>query len=179
VYGYPTLGSADVAHVFVDSPGGGDILDWEEDLDALRGGTVWRARGGIDPTAAADASTTSTPLMSAPHEAAAHLAAGWPRIDRTLNYNSIIDQGLLDDYAAYWAAVAGGALRVDSATVALGAQPSFTPNNLGDKARLFFNNAWHLPHSRVRRIIGVTVTPFSRDEREEMQLIFEGLEVDA
>ncbi|MFI7448063.1 hypothetical protein ACIBQX_11245 [Nonomuraea sp. NPDC049714] len=178
VWGYPTLGSAGVEHVFVDSPNGGDILDLDEELDALRGGTIWRARGGIDPAEAADASTTSTPLMSAPAEAAAHLSAGWPRLDRTLNYNSVIVQQTLDDYATYWAATAAGALRVDSVTVALGAEPSFTPNSLGDQARLYFNNEWHLPHSRVRRIIGIGITPTSKQSgKEEAQLIFEGLEV--
>lgn len=178
VWGYPTLGSGAVAHVFVDSPNGGDILEWDEELDALRGGTIWRARGGTDPAEAADASTTSTPLMSAPAEAAAHLSAGWPRLDRTLNYNSVIVQQTLDDYATYWAATAAGALRVDSVTVALGAEPSFTPNSLGDQARLYFNNEWHLPHSRVRRIIGIGITPTSKQSgKEEAQLIFEGLEV--
>lgn len=178
VWGYPTLGSSEVAHVFVDSPGGGDILEWDEEADALRGATSWRARGGTDPTQAVDASTSSTSLISAPHEATAYLAAGWPRLDRTLNYSSVIVQQTLEDYAAYWAATAPGALRVDSVTVALGAQPTFTPNSLGDKARLFFNNEWHLPHSRVRRIIGVGITPTSKQSgKEEAQLIFEGLEV--
>lgn len=178
VWGYPTLGSAEVAHVFVDSPGGGDILEWDEEADALRGATSWRARGGTDPAQAVDASTSSTALISAPHAATAYLAAGWPRLDRTLNYSSVIVQQTLEDYASYWAAAAPGALRVDSVTVALGAEPSFTPNSLGDKARLFFNNEWHLPHSRVRRIIGVGITPTSRQSgKEEAQLIFEGLEV--
>lgn len=180
VWGYPTLGSAEVAHVFVDSPGGGDILEWDEEADALRGATSWRARGGTDPAQAADASTSSTSLISAPHEATAYLAAGWPRLDRTLNYSSVIVQQTLEDYASYWAAAAPGALRVDSVTVALGAEPSFTPNSLGDRARLFFNNEWHLPHSRVRRIIGVGITPTSKQSgKEEAQLIFEGLEVDS
>jgi hypothetical protein len=178
VWGYPRLGGSTPEHVFADSPGGGDILDWDEEIDALRGGTVWRARGGTDPAQAADASTTSTPLMSGPVEASAHLAAGWPRLDRTLTYSSVIVQQTLDDYAAYWAATAPGALRVDSVTVALGAEPTFTPNSLGDQARLYFNNEWHLPHSRVRRIIGIGITPTSKQSgREEAKLIFEGLEV--
>ncbi|WP_326646695.1 hypothetical protein OG884_18890 [Streptosporangium sp. NBC_01755] len=175
VWGYPTLGSDAVAHVFVDSPNGGDILELGEQVDALRGATSWRARGSSIST---DASTSSVPLMSDPHVAEAHLAAGWPRIDRTLTYSSVIEQQTLEDYAAYWAATAPGALRVDSITVALGAEPTFTPNSLGDQARIFLNNEWHLPHSRVRRIIGIGVTPTSRESgKEEADLIFEGIEV--
>ena len=180
VWGYPTLGGPDVAHVFGAGDYGGDVLEWSEEIDALRGATMWRARGGTDPSSASDASTESVPLISDPHPAEAHLDAGWPRIDRTLNYSSVTEVQTLQDYAAYWAANASGALRVDSATVALGAKPTFTPNSLGDKARIYLNNQWHLPHSRVRRIIGVGITPISRESgREEAQLIFEGLEVEA
>lgn len=178
VWGYPKLGGATVEHVFVDSPHGGDILEWSEEVDALRGATSWRARGGTDPAQAADASTETTSLISAPHEATAHLAAGWPLITRTLNYSSVTDVQALEDFAAYWAAAAGGALRVDSVTVALGAQPTFTPTSLGDQARIYLNNEWHLPQSRVRRIIGVGITPISRETgKEEATLVFEGLEV--
>ena len=177
-YGYPKLGSGQVEHVFVDAPHGGDILEWNEEIDALRGATSWRARGGSDPAGAGDASTDATSLLSGPHEASAHLAAGWPLITRTLSYSSVTDSAALEDYAAYWAAAAGGALRVDSVTVALGAEPTFTPNSLGDQARIFLDNEWHLHHSRVRRIIGVGITPISRQTgKEEAQLVFEGLEV--
>jgi hypothetical protein len=178
VWGAPKLGQEEPQHVFVDSPHGGDILEWGEEIDALRGGTRWRARGGT-PTSDDDASTTSTALISAVHQATAHLAAGWPRLDQTINYPSELSQTRLEDYAAHWAAVAPGALRVDSITVALGAEPSFTPNSLGDTARIFLNNEWHIQHSRVRRIIGIGITPTSRSSgKEEAQLILEGQEVE-
>ncbi|MFI6299535.1 hypothetical protein ACIBEJ_48630 [Nonomuraea sp. NPDC050790] len=178
VWGYPLLGQqSPPLHVFVDSPNGGDVLEWDEDIDALRGGTRWRARGGTPDTG--DASTVATPLISSVHTAADHLAAGWPRLDRTINKTSVVMQQTLEDWAAYWAATAPGALRVDSLTIALGAKPSFTPNSLGDSARIFFDNEWHLRHSRVRRIIGVGITPVSRDSgKEEAQLILEGREIE-
>lgn len=175
VWGSPTLGNGQVKHVFSDAPYGGDILAWTEEIDALRGGTYWRARG--DSTSS-DASTAAASLMSEPVLATAHLAAGWPRLDRTITYSNVSDPSTLDDYAAYWAANAGGALRVDSVTVALGALPTFTPNSLGDTARIFLHNEWHPPQSRVRRIIGIGITPPSRDGGKEIaQLIFEGIEV--
>ncbi|MBG0828567.1 hypothetical protein HS041_12385 [Planomonospora sp. ID67723] len=164
-------------HVFSDGRHGGDILEWREEIDALRGATRWRARGGTPSSG--DASTVSTPLVSAVHEASAHLAAGWPRLDRTLSKSSVTVQQTLEDYAAYWATVAPGALRVDSITVALGAQPSFTPNSLGDAARIYLDNEWHEASWRTRRIIGVGITPTSKQHGKEVaRLILEGADVE-
>ncbi|GAA3416374.1 hypothetical protein [Streptosporangium vulgare] len=175
VWGMP-LGVQDPApHVFSDDPHGGIITGWSEQIDALRGATRWRARGDRIST---DASTSSTPLISAAAEATAHLEAGWPRLDRTITYSSVTEMGTLEDYAAYWAAVAAGALRVDAVTLTLGAEPSFSMNSLGDTARLYFDNEWHTPHWRTRRIIGIGITPTSRnDGKETAELVLEGQEV--
>ncbi|WP_157253222.1 hypothetical protein [Nonomuraea typhae] len=175
VWGYPTLGTLDPPpHLFADGRSAGDILDWSEEIDALRGATRWRARGS---TVSTDASTTSTPVVSGVHSATAHLAAGWPRLDRTLSYSTVTQAATLDDYAAFWAAKAAGALRVDQATVALGKIPSLTPNNLGDAARFYLNNEWHRGEWRTRRIIGIGITPSSRDHgKEEARLVLEGQE---
>lgn len=175
-WGYPRIGQqSPPLHTFVDSTGGGDILDWSEDIDALRGATRWRARGG---TSGSDASTSGSPLISAVHEATAHLNAGWPRLDRTINKSSVTQQSTLEEWAAYWAATAPGALRVDSLTVALGGTPTFTPNSLGDTAKIYLNNEWHTGGWRTRRIIGMQITPPSKaDGLEEAQLILEGREV--
>lgn len=176
VWGYPKLGVQSPApHLFADGKSGGDILEWSEEVDALRGATRWRAQGA---TSGADASTTSAPLMSTPHEATAHLAAGWPRIDRTLSYSTVSEVQTLEDYAAFWAARAAGALRVDQVTVTFGTNPSLTPNNLGDAARFYLDNPWHRGVWRTRRIIGIGITPTSRqDGKEEAKLVLEGTEV--
>lgn len=175
VWGYPTLGISDPPpHLFSDNPYGGEILAWSVEIDALRGGTRWRARGDRVST---DASTSSTPLISAAHEAASHLAAGWLRIDRTVSHSTVTDPATLEEYAAYWAATAPGALRVESVTIALGEQPSFSPNNLGDSVRLYFENEWHTPGWKTRRIIGVAITPTSKNDGKEIaQLILEATE---
>lgn len=174
VWGAPRLGDGTVKHVFSDSPYGGDILDWSEEIDALRGGTYWRARGDA---ISEDASESAEPIVSDPVLAEAHLAAGWPRLDRTVTFPRESVEGTLDDYAAYWAANAPGALRVDQITVALGKQPTFTPNSLGDTARIFLHNDWHGQQSRLRRIIGISITPPSREGGKEVaQLTFEGIE---
>ncbi|MFI7691798.1 hypothetical protein ACIBQ6_22205 [Nonomuraea sp. NPDC049655] len=173
-WGYPTLGQADPQHVLVDSAHGGDILEWQEEIDALRGATRWRARGSSVST---DASTSSVPLVSTVASATAHLAAGWPRLDRTISYPTATLQATLNDYAAFWASRAPGALRVDQVTIALGANPTLTPNHLGDTAMIKLDNEWHVRESRIRRVIGMRVTPTSRDSgKEEAQLVLEGQE---
>ncbi|MER7361952.1 hypothetical protein [Nonomuraea wenchangensis] len=176
VWGYPTLGTLDPPpHLFSDGRNGGDILEWSEEIDALRGATRWRARGS---SSTGDASTTGTPLVSSVVEASAYLAAGWPRIDRTLSYSTVTDAGTLDDYAAFWAATAPGALRVHQATVTFGKNPSLTPNHLGDAARLYLDNEWHRGVWRTHRVIGIGVTPPSRSGgKEEARLVLEGAEV--
>lgn len=178
VWGYPLLGvQSPPPHVFVDATNGGDVLEFSEDIDALRGATRWRARGSS--SGGGDASSGGT-LISEVHEATTHLEAGWPRLDRTINKSGVSEQQTLEDWAAYWAATAPGALRVDSLTVALGAEPSFTPNSLGDSARIYLDNEWHAPQWRTRRIIGVGITPTSKESgKEEAQIILEGREVDA
>lgn len=175
VWGYPQIGTVDPPpHLFSDGRSGGDILEWQEEIDALRGGTRWRARGSL---VGGDASTTSTPLTSTVHEATAHLAAGWPRIDRTLSYSTVNQAQTLEDYAAFWASRAGGALRVDQVTVTFGKNPSFSPNNLGDAARFFYDNEWYRGVWKTRRIIGIGVTPTSRSSgKEEARLVLEGQE---
>ncbi|MFB4280860.1 hypothetical protein ACBJ59_36610 [Nonomuraea sp. MTCD27] len=175
VWGYPRLGVQDPPpHLFADGRSGGDILEWSEEIDALRGATRWRARGSAS---SGDASVAATPLVSAVHEATAHLEAGWPRLDKTLSYSTVTDVDTLDAYAGFWVQRAAGALRVDQVTVTFGKNPSFTPNNLGDAAKLYFDNEWHLPHWRTRRIIGIGVTPTSRDSgKEEARLVLEGQE---
>jgi hypothetical protein len=177
VWGAPTLGSSGVEHVFSDGEYGGDILDWSEEIDALRGGTYWRARGDA---VSVDASTSAEPLVSEPVLTQAHLDAGWPRLDRTVTFPRESETTTLDDYASYWATNAPGALKVDSITVALASNPTFTPNSLGDTARIFLTNEWHGRQSRTRRIIGISVTPPSREGGKEIaQLTFEGIEAPA
>jgi hypothetical protein len=174
-WGYPTLASADVPHRFADGFNGGDIIEWADEVDALRGATRWRARGGTPPSE--DASVSASPLLSQVYLAEDHLQ-WWPRIDRTLSYNDVIVQDTLEDYAQFWAATAPGALRVESYSVALGAEPSLHPNKLGDWCRIYLDNEWHRPHWRERRIIGMQFTPMSRQSgKEEAKLVLQGLDV--
>lgn len=174
VWGRP-LGQADpVLHTWADGQDNGDIIEYSEEADALRGGTRWRARGNSIST---DASTSSVPLLSTAHEATAYLAAGHPRTSRTVSYPTNTDLPTLEEYAAFWADRAGGLVRVDTATVTPGKIPTFSPNSLGDVGRFYLHNAWHQGVWRRRRVIGAAFTPVTKKGKEEVRLVLAGQEV--
>lgn len=170
--GYPRLGSADTEHLFTQP---GNVISWQEDIDALRGGTSVVAQGESDST---DLSTDSGPTLSAPHNAAAHFAAGWPRLDAKITAHFVRDTDTLDDYAARWAAANAGAVRVHQVTIRLDGD-DFTPANLGDQARVVLVNNWWprlnggASFDRSWRVIGISVQATTRGQRETAQLVFE------
>ncbi|MEV4020156.1 hypothetical protein AB0J35_57740 [Nonomuraea angiospora] len=170
-FGYPKMGSS-TDHVFSQP---GNILGLKQDIDALRGATSYRARGESVNT---DASTASTPLMSTPQNAAAHIAAGWPRRDMTIDYSTVKDVSTLNAYAARWAAERPGAVRVHQITVKLD-ETNWTPNNLGDRARVIMVNDWWPIRNGAAsfdhrwRVIGVQVNAASRDSSPTATFVFE------
>jgi hypothetical protein len=181
--GSPTIGDPDAGHVFGMGSGGGDIIAWGYEVDALKGGTVWEARGDT-PDAEGDASVSAEPLTSALYEATDHLDAGWPAIERLIDRPGVQIQETLEEWAQGWAAKKSGAVTVFSVTVAIGENPSFTPNNLGDTVRVAMSDEWHKRTgtgaglNARHRVIGVRVVPVGRDQgKAEMELIVESSEV--
>lgn len=173
-WGYPRLGSIDSNHVFGQS---GDVLSWQEDIDSTRGATRWQTRGETVNTDVAD---ESVPLTSDIYPAQAHLDAGWPRLDATVDYSTVSEVDTLNAYAAMWAATRAGAVRVHQATVRLPVDTAFSPANLGDYVRLMLVNDWWpiegsvASFSKSWRVIGMGVKPPSRDSGlEECTLVFE------
>lgn len=181
VWGFPKL-TSDRTHVFTESPHGGEIAEWALDIDALQGGTDWETRGG---TPESDASEDAFPLWSNV-VATGHRAAGWPRLDHQLDHpEQSLVKSELNNYSAYWAEAAGGALWVRQITVILGANPSLNMNCLGDYARFIMSNVWYERTDEggagldIReRIIGIQVRPTSKGVgKEEAVLTLETLEV--
>lgn len=171
-WGYPKLGEISSDHLFAQP---GNVLAFQEDINALSGATSYRARGDSINT---DVAAVSTPLLSTPHNADAHLAAGWPRLDRTVDYSSVKEVSTLEAYAIRWAAQRPGAVRVHQATVRLDGD-EFTPANLGDFARLMLVNNWwqrqdgYASFSKSWRVIGIQVNPPDRNGQETATLVFE------
>ena len=171
-WGYPKLGDITSDHLWAQP---GHVLSWQEDIDALAGATSYRARGDSINT---DVASASTPLLSTERNADAHLAAGWPRLDRTVDYTSVKDADTLEAYAIRWAAQRPGAVRVHQATIRLEGD-EFTPANLGDYARLMLVNDWwprqdgYASFSKSWRVIGIQVNPPTRGGQESATLVFE------
>lgn len=173
-WGYPTLGQTQVTHVFTEP---GNVLSWQEDIDALRGGTTFQTRGeSIDD----DASTTSEALTSAVAVAQDHINAGWPGIDKTIDYSSVSDEDTLNDYAAWWASNRAGAVRVHQVTVRLPANTSFGPGNIGDRVMLMLVNPWWpiqngvASFAKTWRVVGMAFKPPAKGSGiEECTLTFE------
>lgn len=176
VTGYPQLG-ADVpaADWVFQSPG--NIIAWSYPADATGTATSYQARGD---TVQDDVAADSEPLLSDEHHAAGLLAAGWPRLDRTVDYSSVILKSTLDDYARWWATTRPGVIRVPQITVRLPASTPVDPNQLGRYARLKIVDDWFPPgpdgeptFAQRWRVIGLGVEPVSRETgQEKVTLIF-------
>ncbi|MFE3452372.1 hypothetical protein ACFXJ8_25960 [Nonomuraea sp. NPDC059194] len=170
-FGYPRLGTQ-TDHVFSQP---GNVLSWSQEIDGLRGATSYRARGESVST---DASTASTPLMSSPADATAHLTAGWPRIDRTVDYSTVKEVATLDAYAQRWVTERPGAVRIHQVDVRLD-DTEWTPESLGDYARVILSNDWWpirnggATFNNRWRVIGVSVRATSRNSQEQATLTFE------
>lgn len=171
-WGYPRLGDITSDHLWAQP---GAVTAWQEDINALNGATSYRARGDSINT---DVAAASTPLLSTPRNADAHLVAGWPRLDKTVDYSSVKEIDTLEAYAIRWAAQRAGALRVHQATIRLDGD-EFTPANLGDFARLMLVNDWwprqdgYASFSKSWRVIGIQVNPPDRNGQETATLVFE------
>lgn len=166
-------------HVFTESPHGGDILEWAEEIDALRGGTRVQVRGGTPEVE--DASEGARPVVSDWVSASMPRFQGWPRYGQVIDHpGESIVKSQLDGYAQRWMSVFEGSIRVYSCTVALGARPTISPSSLGDQVRRLMVNEWYprvdggAGFDQSQRLIGIAITPVSRGSgKEEAQLILE------
>lgn len=177
-WGYPTITSSTV-HVVSQSPTGGDLLEWGEEIDALRGATRVRVRGGTPEVE--DAEEGAEPVYSSWQASSAHMAAGWPRIGQRIDHpGESTSMSELNSYAQRWIRTFAGAVRVYSCTVALGAKTTLSPSALGDQVRRVMINAWFprvnggAGFNVQQRLIGISITPVSRETgKEEAQLVLE------
>ncbi|MFG1997868.1 hypothetical protein ACGFNU_01820 [Spirillospora sp. NPDC048911] len=169
----PRLGQASSDHVFTQP---GDVITWSYPADATQGATSWQTRGDKVQGSTGE----GEPLMSDIVESSTLLSQGWPLLDATRDYTSERDRESLNGYARWWAASRSGVIGIPQVTVRLGEQVSFSPNALGDRARLVLVNPWfplldRAPtFSKSWRVVGIEVTPVSRqDGQERATLIFE------
>lgn len=151
----------------------GNVISWEYPADATNAATSWQTRGD---TIQDDVSEDSEPLVSNLWESPRWREAGWPLLEKTVDYQGVTEVDTLDAYAAWWAVNRSGVMRIPQATVRLPANTSFHPNNLGGTDTFKLENVWFPKgtFSRSWRVIGVEVTPVSREDgQEQIKLVFE------
>lgn len=155
----------------------GAVLAWSYAIDATEAGTSYQARGDTINT---DLGEDSEPLMGGWYHVASHVDFGWPRLDITLDYRSVTSGDTLNDYSIWWVNNRPGATRIPQVKVRLGDRNRFTPNSLGDYARIqLVNDWWPLDDngaptfSNRWRIVGCEIAAPDKDTEEECTLIFE------
>ena len=169
------LGQTDAPHVFAQP---GNVVSWSYPADATDVATSWQTRGD---TPNDDMSAESEPLLSGIWEDPRYRAAGWPLLERTVDYQGVTRVDTLDAYAQWWASRRSGMVRIPQVEVRLDDYTSFTPNRIGDYAEVVLVNAWFPLDARGRptfaerwRVIGVEVTPATRGSgTDRARLIFE------
>ncbi|WP_017578600.1 hypothetical protein [Nocardiopsis valliformis] len=168
------LGSTQTEHVFTQP---GNVLGWSYPADATDAATSWQARGDAPET---DPEEEAEQVLSRIWADPRFAENGWPLLDRTVDAPGITDRDTLDDHARWWARRSSGAVRFPQVTVRLDEQSTFTPDHLGDRARLTLVNDWfplvngRPTFSNSWRVIGVEVTPATRGQGQDTAtLIFE------
>jgi hypothetical protein len=168
------LGSTQTEHVFTQP---GNVLGWNYPADATDAATSWQARGDAPET---DPEEEAEQVLSRIWSDPRFAENGWPLLDRTVDAPGVTDRDTLDAHARWWARRSSGAVRFPQVTVRLDEQSTFTPDHLGDRARLTLVNDWfplvngRPTFSNSWRVIGVEVTPATRGQGQDTAtLIFE------
>lgn len=180
VWGRPLGG--DQTHIVQQGLHGGDVVDWSIDIDPLRGVTYLDVRGGVPEIE--DVEEETPPRMSQVVTAAAHLSAGWPRIDRTIDHPAqSLRTSVLNAYARYWMSRLAGSVFIRTVRIALAADSTITPSRLGDNVRILMSNELFPTRNgqagldETARLIGLGVTPNGRGNGKDIaELIFEQVE---
>jgi len=159
-----TLGMTTATTLFQRAVGGGGrLLEWNDTVDALDGGTTFTLRGDGATTPRVYADTL--------------LDQGWPLLDVTADRLDIDDDAQLAQQAQVLAADRAGSIRTRGYTVQVG-DTGWSPNRLGDPVRIKIADAWHdpiqMPGSSdfTVRPVGVKVTPTSNTGAETVELLF-------
>ncbi|MDT0346754.1 hypothetical protein [Streptomyces litchfieldiae] len=163
--GYPRLdrGPADLV---LTHPG--PVQSYSLPDDGTLRANVWQSRGG---TANDNAAAESRPLLSRLFVDDDALAAGWPRLDGSSDYNTIRPD-VLDDHALADFQAARRSQVIPEVTVLLG--QDVTPNLLGRTVRLRLHDLWHPDgYDRRHRVVGISVTPPERGRPETADLTLE------
>ncbi|WP_338932641.1 poly-gamma-glutamate hydrolase family protein [Streptomyces netropsis] len=165
-FGYPTI-KAGATPVMLTYPG--NVLTYSMPTDGTGLANTWQSRGATINT---DVSAESRPLLSTAWVYPDKLAAGWPRLDGTSDYNTVSVKATLDAHAKADLARAREAVTIPSIRVRLDGE--ITPALLGASVRLRVTDVWH-PEGMdaAYRVVGMRVDPAERGREESAELYLE------
>ncbi|MFF2612698.1 hypothetical protein [Kitasatospora sp. NPDC058046] len=163
--GYPRL-SVGGGDLVLSSPG--PITTYSLPEDATRMANAWQSRGAtVNNNLAAE----STPLMSALLTSPADIAAGWPLLDGTSDYSTVITQDVLNQHAQADLAASRRPSLIPSVAYA---SADVGPPQLGSYVRIRIFDTWYYDgHSARYRVVGLKVTPEQRGRAESTELYLE------
>ncbi len=164
-FGYPKLvaGSHDL---ILSSPGPVRAYSLPEDGTAQA--NTWQSRGA---SVNSNQASASVPLMSAELTTPADIAAGWPRLDGSSDYSTVVEQATLDQHAAADLARSLRPVAIPSVTVLT---ERITPPQLGAYVMLRIHDDWWYEGLQARyRIVGLRGTPAQRGRPDLTQLYLE------
>jgi hypothetical protein len=162
--GYPGL-AGDGTEMVAVYPG--NIVNYSYKGNATDAATRWRGRGD---TVNDDLTATSEPLVGNIVGANDFLGAGWPYLDRTVDYQGIKTVDELDAFARWWRDTRSGVQRVPEMTIVFDEDHPLHPRMLGgycqvaiedllfplnDDGTASFRHRW--------RVVGMEVTPHAGD----------------
>ncbi|MFI1182618.1 hypothetical protein ACH4UT_24105 [Streptomyces sp. NPDC020799] len=155
------------SEIVLDHPG--PVLSYTWPVDATTQATAWQSRGATDNrNQAAESHPITSELLVADED----IAAGWPRLDGSSDYSTVIEQATLDAHARADQARARTPLTIPEITVRM--DGSITPALLGATVRLRIRDLWW-PETLDRRyrIVGLAITPPERGIAETARLYLE------
>lgn len=154
----------------------GSIDSYEIQMDATAAATAFWTRGDSiqdDVTADARALMTLEPAL-----AEEWLDAGFPHLDRVIDYSTVIELSTLEAYAQWWKDNRAGVFSIPIISInTTDIATLITPSSLGTEAQFtildeYFTLVGGVPEfSSVHRIVGIEVTPPQRGNTESIRFV--------
>lgn len=155
----------------------GNVSSYELSYDATDAATAFWTRGD---TIESDYVEDAQPLMTQfPVLAGDYFDAGWPHLDKVVDYSSVTEIDTLEKYAEYWGATRAGIVVIPQIDVVPG-EVDFNPNLLGSYATFTITDQFfpltvsgEPTYTGEFRIVGLEVTPDSKGQNESYRFVIQ------
>ena len=165
--GHPVI-HAGTRDIVLDRPG--PVLAYGWPIDATTKANAWQSRGASDNT---NQAAESLPLLSELLADDQDVAEGWPRLDGSSDYSTVVERPTLDAHARADLAAAVRPRTIPELTVHMGRAP-LTPALLGATVLVRIRDLWWPDGLTARyRVVGLAVSPPERGRPETARVVLE------